>query len=237
VDNTARGILAKRLQDVEKRLGGVTSYRVRIAEQAGMALATLLPSTNPWGPGDCGREDCIICKQQDEKQQDCRRRNVLYENQCQVCKVDMKDGENMNDFLKDGKGRYIGETSRSKFKFSLIASFQDPLSRQLAESVRIERGGDQILNSRSEYSRCRVPRLRIILEDWKTTTGKVKTINASGSSRNVCINVQTSSSSNIVSEEILKDDENEAEMISSLEKEARRKDSKRKQDSQDQVQG
>ena len=89
----------------------------------------------------------------------------------------MKDGEKMNDFLKDGKGRYIGETSRSiyerskehqrdkenqeddshqikhwrldhpelpeppEFKFSLIASFQDPLSRQLAESVRIERGG------------------------------------------------------------------------------------------------
>ena len=81
-------------------------------------MPTELPSTNPWGPGDCGRDDCIICKQQDEKPQDCRRRNVLYENQCQVCKVDMKDGEKMNDFLKDGKGRYIGETSRSIYERS-----------------------------------------------------------------------------------------------------------------------
>ena len=77
VDNTKNGILAKMLQKEEKRLGGMTSYRVRIAESAGMALSRLLPSTNPWGPGDCGRQDCMLCNQQDENQQDCRRRNVL----------------------------------------------------------------------------------------------------------------------------------------------------------------
>ena len=51
VDNTAKGILAKRLQEAEKRLGGITSYRIRITEQAGMALSRLLPSLNPWGLG------------------------------------------------------------------------------------------------------------------------------------------------------------------------------------------
>ena len=49
VDNTRAGMLAKMLQKEEKRLGGITSYRVRIAESAGMALSRLLPSTNPWG--------------------------------------------------------------------------------------------------------------------------------------------------------------------------------------------
>ena len=49
-------------------------------KSAGMALSRLLPSTNPWGPGDCGRQDCKLCNQQDEHQQDCRKRNVLYEN-------------------------------------------------------------------------------------------------------------------------------------------------------------
>ena len=190
VDNTARGLLAKRLQETEKRLGGVTSYRVRITEQAGMALSRLLPSTNPWGPGDCQRLDCVICRQQDEVPQDCRRRNILYENECQVCKVEMKDQEKTSLSQRDGKGISIGESSRSlyergkehqrdrdareedshqvkhwkldhpehesphKFKFKMIISFQDPLTRQLAESVRIEKGGSQILNSRSEYSRC-----------------------------------------------------------------------------------
>ena len=31
VDNTKDGRLAKRLQEEEKRLGGITSYRIRIA--------------------------------------------------------------------------------------------------------------------------------------------------------------------------------------------------------------
>ena len=44
-------------------------------------------------------------------------------------------------------------SSPQKFKFTIVASFQDPLTRQIAESVRIKRGVENILNSRSEYSR------------------------------------------------------------------------------------
>ena len=54
-----------------------------------------------------------------------------------------------------------------KFKFKIISSFQDPLTRQLAESVRIERRGASNLNSKSEYSRCRVPHLRVDMEGWR----------------------------------------------------------------------
>ena len=54
-----------------------------------------------------------------------------------------------------------------KFKFKIIQSFMDPLSRQLAEAVRIEKGGLEILNSKSEFSRCRIPRLVINLEEWR----------------------------------------------------------------------
>ena len=126
--------------------------------------------------------DCAICKQQDE--QDCRKRNVLYQSECQVCKVDWDEGGRMTQYQRDGKGLYYGESSRSlyerskdrmdgeddshqvkhwkldhpdleappAFKFKMLSSFQDPLTRQLSESVRIERGGFQILNSKSEYS-------------------------------------------------------------------------------------
>ena len=61
-------------------------------------------------------------------------------------------------------------SSPPQFKFTIVASFQDLLTRQTAESVRIERGGEAILNSKSEYSRCRVPRLRIDMEGWKKKT-------------------------------------------------------------------
>ena len=54
-----------------------------------------------------------------------------------------------------------------KFKIKIISTFKDPLTRQIAESVRIERRGPDILNSKSEYSICKVPRLRIDLEEWK----------------------------------------------------------------------
>ena len=54
-----------------------------------------------------------------------------------------------------------------RFRFKLVRKFNDPMSRQLAEAVRIELRGASILNSKSEYTRCRVPRLRIDLEGWK----------------------------------------------------------------------
>ena len=54
-----------------------------------------------------------------------------------------------------------------RFRFRLVRGFKDPMSRQLSEAVRIELRGGSILNSKSEYNRCRVPRLRIDLEGWK----------------------------------------------------------------------
>ena len=171
-----------------------------MAESAGDALRVLLPSTNPWGPMDCGRQDCVPCGQGDEKRLDCRRRNILYENVCQLC--NQKDGKKSKDEHKDGKGVYIGESSCSlhkrakehvadrvsmredshmlkhwvcdhpdlleppKFMFRIVRSFQDPLTRQLAEAVRIERSVESNLNSKSEFNRCRIPRLKINLEEW-----------------------------------------------------------------------
>ena len=56
----------------------------------------------------------------------------------------------------------------SKFMFGIIQNFSDPRSRQLALAVRIEQRGLEILNLKSEFSRCRVPRLVIDLEAWQS---------------------------------------------------------------------
>ena len=61
-----------------------------------------------------------------------------------------------------------------RFKFSLIRLFQDPLSRELSEAVRIELRGENVLNSKAEFSRCRVPRLRVDLEGWMTKKAEEK---------------------------------------------------------------
>jgi hypothetical protein len=80
-------------------------------------MGMLLPSTNPWGPQDCTRKDCVTCNNNDEKRIDCRKRNILYESECVICKEvkkagEVKDGENM----KEGKGIYVGGSSRSIYE-------------------------------------------------------------------------------------------------------------------------
>ena len=134
----------------------------------------------------------------------------MYESYCTVCNpMEVKRGKTDEiTFLKEGKGVYVGESSRSlyertgehtadrlakkeeshqikhwlldhqdmkeppRFKFRLIKSFKDPMSRQLAEAVRIELRGNDILNSKAEYNRSRVPRLRVDMEGWKKSTEK-----------------------------------------------------------------
>ena len=58
-------------------------------------------------------------------------------------------------------------SSPPKFRYKIVSGFKDALTRQVAESVRIERAGPNILNSKSEFSRCRIPRLKIDMEGWK----------------------------------------------------------------------
>ena len=108
VDNTAGGQLVKRLQAEELRMGRMTGYRVRIAEYGGMPLSRLLPSTNPWRAGDCGRDDCVLFSQEEDKRQNCKMWNVLYENKCTVCNVEVKNGKKRQPVLLDGHGIYIG---------------------------------------------------------------------------------------------------------------------------------
>ena len=43
-----------------------------------------------------------------------------------------------------------------KFHFKVIGSFQDALTRQVSEAVRIDLRGGGVLNSKSEYSRCKL---------------------------------------------------------------------------------
>ena len=48
-----------------------------------------------------------------------------------------------------------------KFQFKIVGSYQDALSRQVSKAVRIDMRGGGVLNSKSEYSRCKLPLLTI----------------------------------------------------------------------------
>ena len=205
LDNTANGILAKRMQEGEDVVGFKTNYRVKMTESAGTPLGLLLTTNNPWGNKDCERADCHPCSQMDEKRVNCKQRNILYESYCTECNPDdIKQGKKDEiTFLREGKGVYVGESARSlyerskehiadreskkedshqikhwilshpemqeppAFRFKIIKTFKDPMSRQLSEAVRIELRGSDILNSKGEYNRCRVPRLRVDMTEWQ----------------------------------------------------------------------
>ena len=46
----------------------------------------------------------------------------------------------------------------------------------MAEAVRIEHRGADILNSKSEFSRCKIPRLMLNMEEWTKSRKKVSTL-------------------------------------------------------------
>ena len=54
------------------------------------------------------------------------------------------------------------------FKIKVISSFRDSLTRQISESVRIDLRGGGVLNSKTEYSRCRLPRLTVDMDEWRS---------------------------------------------------------------------
>ena len=55
----------------------------------------------------------------------------------------------------------------AKFMLRVVGSYQTALARQVSEAVRIRRRGGEgsILNSRAEYNRCHIPRLRVEEEE------------------------------------------------------------------------
>ena len=52
------------------------------------------------------------------------------------------------------------------------------MSRQLSEAVRIDLRGENVLNVKSEYSRCKVSRLIINKEELNNNNGLKKKTNA-----------------------------------------------------------
>ena len=148
----------------------------------------------------------------------------MYESSCTLCNPEegrKKKKEGAKD-LGDKQGVYVGESTRSikhwlsnhqelksppKFRIEVVGSFQDAMNLQIAEAVRIDLRGEQFLNSKSEYSRCRIPRLVIDQEDWRVFKKKEKDdLEPKQVERNVELNINGE-------EEDVLEEETEFEMV------------------------
>ena len=93
-------------------------------------------------------------------------------------------GEHWEDFKSEKDDSHIfkhwelvhGREGYPDIRFKMIRSYQDALSRQVGESVRIGMRG-KVMNSKTVYSRCSLPRL-VVDKGWeerrKETDDKVK---------------------------------------------------------------
>ena len=74
--------------------------KFKIVEVGGRMKKRLLQRSNPTAVPGCEEEDCIVCNPERGKGGDCRKNNINYEIECQLC----PEGE---------RPVYSGETSRN----------------------------------------------------------------------------------------------------------------------------
>jgi hypothetical protein len=147
VDQTVGGMLVKRLQKAEYAIAQMVGYRVRMVETSGTQLCRQLPNTNPWSGQNCGRSTCYTCTQGDEKLQNCRQRNIMYESTCTLCNVDTNtEIKDVDKRFEMEKAVYVGESARSIFE---RAGEHRKYAGDAKEDSSTSIGGYHILNFRN----------------------------------------------------------------------------------------
>ena len=77
---------------------------------------------------------------------------------------DAADGSEDSHIIKHWKVSHPELQEPPQFHIKVVASFRDALSRQL---IRIDLRGGNVLNYKSEYTRCKISRLVINKEEWE----------------------------------------------------------------------
>lgn len=152
-----------------------TRFKIRVVEQSGTTLKSMLQKSDPFKPKRCTKVDCLVCRT--DGKGNCHSTGVTYELVCKVC-----------------CNKYIGETSRSActlgrehlnalerreeisvmwrhscdrhegnvpdFVMNVTGTFHDdPMLRQVTESVLISKIEERMLiNSKTEWNYVCTPR-------------------------------------------------------------------------------
>ena len=156
--------------------------RFKIVEKGGVTLEQKLRRSNPWSGEKCQRPNCFPCKS--EKGGNCWRESVTYEIFCKECgrKVSAYKGETgRNAFTRGGEHlekwaardennsvlwihavhHHQGREEEVEFEMRVTGNYNDPLDRQIMESVQISTfPGPVLMNRRNEMGGVRVERMQ-----------------------------------------------------------------------------
>ena len=114
VEQSKRGTLASKMRETLRRLEPLLGFRMKVVENAGTSLGTLLSNRDPWAGTRCGRESCFPCKQKTERIEDCKKANILYESRCCTCNGEEKGKTSLElDDPREHPSIYVGESART----------------------------------------------------------------------------------------------------------------------------
>ena len=142
-----------------------SKLKIKVIEKAGSTLGDILRTSDPRKENKCDRTDCPICTK--EGKGNCRSLSVNYKLTCECESVYIgtttrsayvrgkehekyliKKDEN-SDMWRHCKEKHNGEIK--KFRMDVIDTFkQDPMLRQVTESVRISHTDKTLLMNRKE---------------------------------------------------------------------------------------
>ena len=170
VRRTPGGKLINLLRKDEEALQQTTGTKIKLVERAGVSLKTQLWKSDPWNNLQCVDLNCRVCSQ-DQKQQICHVRNLVYQNTCLICKEagrltcyigessrclklrglehyqDLEKRPEMSHMSKHQEEAHPG--SEVRHQFSVVKSCTNPFDRQIKEFVRIRKirqQGGKVIN-------------------------------------------------------------------------------------------
>ena len=191
--------LAKELQTREEELNKFNTERIKIVETGGPEIGELLTQKNPFKKEKCGEAKCPLCTNKNRGgkiQVICNTNNVGYRWTCENCKSKdinrVYEGETSRSARLRGKEHLQGLKNKNEsnmlykhkilehpgeeniqFKMEITGLFDDALTRQANEAVRIKNcKKSEILNSKSQFNQ--PPISRIVVDRNKKKANSVQ---------------------------------------------------------------
>ena len=162
---TKGGILAKELRKREAEINKFSKQRIKIVEDGGVKLKSLLVKKDPFPKSKCEKKECIICGslKQENIKYECNSGNVGYRLGCDTCaergltrvyegessrSARVRGAEHLAD-LRHNRPKGVlykhkqndHKSEEMKISMEITKKFRDPLTRQANEAVRIDYRG------------------------------------------------------------------------------------------------
>ena len=179
---TPGGVLLKEVRKRMEELNKNSSEKIKIEEKGGLKIKDILVAKNPFKTGRCTQVTCPLCSTSeyievtsDKVKVPCNASSTGYRWQCITCKerniVKIYEGEtgrsartrgaeHLKDLLKKREGSVLykheqnhHKNEKPKFSMTITKKFNDALTRQANEAIRIfSRPDRELLNSKSEFN-------------------------------------------------------------------------------------